>query len=224
MPEFLFQEIARKLEGEINKGVYPQGSRLPSERVLAEQYGVSRNVLREAIRMLQEKGFVEVKASRGAFVSKPNSLDLTKRMRAVLDNSSTSLEDIVEAREVLEVAIAECAINRMTPEKVEKLRNIYDEMQDTMDYPSEYAELDRKFHLQIARCTENDIIQMIGDSIYCIASERLFLLSPLNPPRLLSGQMEHRTMIDCLEKGDKKRLLLTIHLHINCLREQLSPL
>lgn len=222
MSGYLFETIAAQLENDINRGVLAEGSKLPSERNLAESYGVSRNVVREAIRMLSEKGFIEVRAGRGAYVCKPNQKNLSDCLTVVVENSSASLEEIVEAREVFELSVLPWAIQRTTEEDIEKLRDLYEQMQQSRKKSKEYARLDMEFHMALVRCAKNQVLTLLAGSVYNMAQSNLFLMTTLNPERIESAQREHKEMIDGLALRDENRVRGALHDHIQCIREQIQ--
>lgn len=222
MSEYLFEKIASQLVHEITEGKLTVGEKLPSERIMADQYNVSRNVIREAIRVLDEKGFVQVMAGRGGFVCKPDGQKLTENLSTVVENSSTSLAEIVDAREVFETAVATCAVSRATPAEITHLESLYVKMGKASDYAADFATLDQEFHMTLARCAGNSILSMLADSIYQLARDGLFPMTPHEPTRIVSAQKEHYEIIQALKAMDSDRICSAIHAHIHCIRDQIS--
>lgn len=224
MAEYLFEEIAANLIQQVCDGMLSVGDKLPSERIMAEQFGVSRNVIREAIRVLGEKGFVQVQAGRGAFICKPDGEKLTENLSAVVGNSSASPSDIVEAREIFESALAVFACGKVRDSDIEQLRQIYQRMEKAQAKASIFAQLDQEFHLALARCTQNSVLILLAGSIYQLSENNLFSLTPHDAKRIISAQAEHLEMIHALEARDSRRIQDAVHRHIHCIREQLSDI
>ena len=222
MGAYLFESIADEIERDINTGVLAVGEKLPSERSMAESYGVSRNVIREAIRVLGEKGFVQVRAGRGGFACKPSQKDLSDSLTTVVESSSASLEEIVEAREVFEAAVLSCAAERATEDDLAVLRALYEKMERTGSNGREYAALDKEFHIALAGCAKNSVLALLAGSVYNMAASSLFLMTPLNPARTVSAQQEHLEMIEGLAQHDAERVRGALAAHIHCLREQIA--
>lgn len=220
MAEYLFEEIAVNLIQQVCDGIVSVGDKLPSERIMAEQFGVSRNVIREAIRVLGEKGYVQVQAGRGAFICKPDGEKLTENLSAVVENSSASLSEIVEAREIFESALAVFACSKVKSSDIEQLWQIYQRMEKAQ--ASLFAQLDQSFHLELARCTHNSVLILLAGSIYQLSEDSLFLLTTHDAKRIISAQAEHLEMIRALEARDSLRIQEAVHRHIHCIREQLS--
>ncbi len=222
MSNYLFETIAETIEKRIALGELAVGSKLPSERSMAESYGVSRNVIREAIRVLGEKGFVEVRAGRGGFVCKPSQQDLSDSLTSVVESSSASVQEIVEAREVFETAILACAAEKADSQDLETLWGLYDQMEQSRTHGKNFALLDREFHMALAQCAKNSVLTLLAGSIYNMADANLFLLTPVNPARIVTAQREHREMILGIERRSAEHIQEAFRRHIACIREQIS--
>ena len=222
MAEYLFEEIAARLMDGVSDGTLSPGERLPAERLMAEQYGVSRNVIREAIRVLGEKGFVQVQAGRGTFICRPGGEKLTENLSAVVKTSSASPEEIVDAREVFETALASQAVKTVTEEDLELLHRLCREMDLARRDGPRFAKLDRNFHLAVAACAHNSILTLLAGSVYQLAEDTLFYLTPYSGDRMESAQQEHLQIIRALESRDAAGIRRAIHRHTQCIREQLA--
>ncbi len=224
MAGYLYEEIAADLMQQVCKGILAVGDKLPSERIMAEQYSVSRNVIRETIRVLGEKGYVQVQAGRGAFICKPDGDKLTENLSVIVGNSSASVAEIVEAREVFESALAVFACRKITDADIEKLRQIYQRMEKAKASASLFAQLDLEFHLALARCTHNRVLILLAGSIYQLSEDSLFSLTTHDAKRIASAQAEHLEMIRALEARDSRQIQEAFYRHIHCIREQLSEI
>ena len=140
------------------------GDRLPSERELGEQFGVSRTVVREAVRALVAKGVIEVRSVAGC--ASPRS---TRRPSASRWGSSPrgsiDFEKVHEVRALLEVHIAGVAAERSTDEDLGRLREVHERMQRDRSDVDAAARDDLEFHRSIARATQNDLYLLLMDSI-----------------------------------------------------------
>jgi DNA-binding FadR family transcriptional regulator len=151
---YLPDRIADEIKQEIVEGHLEPGVRLPTEQSLAETYGVSRNVVREAIARLRNEGIVESRQGIGAFVVlKPRPI-----LRLDNSNSLTSLvrhQSLFELRTTLEVRAAELAATRRTPEDMLEIERSYTEMEKNMNLGRDSVEFDIAFHRAIAGATRN---------------------------------------------------------------------
>ena len=141
------------------------GDRLPSERELGEQFGVSRTVVREAIRALVTKGVIDVRSGSGLRVAAVDANAVSESMSLFLRGGALDFEKVHEVRTVLEVHLAGLAAERSTDEDVAQLREIHERMQRETDDVEAAARDDLEFHRAIARATHNELFLLLMDSI-----------------------------------------------------------
>jgi GntR family transcriptional regulator, transcriptional repressor for pyruvate dehydrogenase complex len=141
------------------------GNRLPSERELGEQFGVSRTVIREAVRSLVAKGIIEVQSGSGLRVSAVGPAAVRESMSLFLRAGMLDFEKVHEVRAVLEVHIAGVAAERATAADVEQLRTVHERMRSEVDDVDAAARDDLEFHRAIAGATQNDLYLLLMDSI-----------------------------------------------------------
>jgi GntR family transcriptional regulator, transcriptional repressor for pyruvate dehydrogenase complex len=141
------------------------GDRLPSERELGEQFGVSRTVVREAVRALVAKGLIEVRSGSGLRVAAVNAATVSESMSLYLMGGEFDFEQVHEVRKMLEVHIAGVAADRATDEDVQALEEACDRMETALEDVEQAAQLDVEFHRLIAHATQNDLYLVLLDSI-----------------------------------------------------------
>lgn len=144
------------------------GDRLPAERDLALQLGVSRTVVREAVRSLAAKGLVHVSQGRaGTTVSHPSAKSMTTSMTLFLRAGQPQLdyEKLIEVRRTLEIEIAGLAAERRTAEDMANLDDNLREFAKVSDDREQFARYDTAFHAALARATHNDLFILLLDSI-----------------------------------------------------------
>jgi GntR family transcriptional repressor for pyruvate dehydrogenase complex len=215
----LYTSILNEIESKIKAGVLAENDKLPSERLLAETYGVSRTVVREALKILQEKGLVVMITGRGNFITLPKEKDLIDRFETAIDNSSISQKDIIEAREIIEIAISQRVISRVEEEDIVKLKKIYEEMNSHFGNSEYYAKLDAEFHLQLAGCTRNNALKLITSTLNNV-TDRSNILNDLKMRK--SSHKEHLAIIKAIEGRDTSRLEEAIIQHIQCFQKHLQ--
>ena len=144
----LYEQIVQQIEDSILKGTLKTGDQLPAERELAQQFGVSRTAVREAVKALSEKELVEAYSGRGTFVTNGtsqairHSLDLMMRI-----NQQDGLAHLVEVRELLEREIAAMAAMRLDGQHLANMRQAVSVMDSALKDPDAYIEADLDFHL-----------------------------------------------------------------------------
>lgn len=219
MSNLLYTSVLNEIETKIKAGILTENERLPSERLMAESYGVSRTVVREALKILQEKGFVKMITGRGNFITLPKEADLIDKFETVIDNSSISQADIIEAREIIEIAISQRVIRRVQAEDIEKLKALYKEMDGHFGNSEHYAKLDAQFHLQLANCTKNNALKLITATLNNV-TDRSVISNDIQVRR--NSHKEHLAIIKAIEKRDNKKLEAAIIQHIQCFRKHLQ--
>lgn len=141
------------------------GDRLPSERELGEQFGVSRTVVREAVRALVAKRVIEVRSGSGLRVAAVDAAAVSESMSLYLRSGTLDFEKVHEVRRLLEVHIAGLAAERAGDEDVERLAQVHKRMVREVGDIEAAARDDLKFHRMIARATGNELYLVLMDSI-----------------------------------------------------------
>jgi len=157
----LHREIAEVLSERIISGEYPTKSLLPTERELCESMGVSRTVIREAVKSLESRGLVRIDHGRGTMVQEPQTSHLGESLKLLLRRRADVMQDLLEIRQVLEVGIAALAAERRTEANLEAMRRWLDVMRQKPDAPEGYVDADVEFHAEIARATQNPVVLVL---------------------------------------------------------------
>ncbi|MDI6725431.1 MAG: FadR/GntR family transcriptional regulator [Smithellaceae bacterium] len=169
--------IADQILTMINSGHYPAGSKLPSERVITEQMGVSRPSLREAISALQNVGILESRPGDGTYVCHSVAPErLFSQALSVLEECDSPFENM-QARKVVEAGAVRLAIEVASDEDILALKAIWDrkcELGRRGDL-EEYLLYGKEFHLAIARTTKNRIIEGIMEKLLDLTMQPLWI-------------------------------------------------
>jgi GntR family transcriptional regulator, transcriptional repressor for pyruvate dehydrogenase complex len=209
----LSDKVAEQLtEAIISKQVRP-GDRLPSERDLGERFKVSRTVVREAVRSLAAQGLVRVTSGRGVEINSGNvaaSMRLLVRGHERLDYGK-----VHEVRAAVEVQTAGLAAQRAKPVDIERLRQICDEHERSLEAGDLTAasELDFQFHRELTRATDNELLLAMLDSISDVLREVRH--QSMNQPHVgEEGLKAHRRILKWVRAGkpDAAREAMAEHL------------
>ncbi len=157
----LSHQVADQLEQMIEDGVYAVGEKIPTEPELTEMFSVSRNTLREAVQSLTSAGILVVKQGDGTYVRSNNRF----HARMSMEYDQVSPEDILEARNALEVTIAQLAAQRRTDDDLKQLETALTHRQTQTDTEKENTQADMQFHLTVARSCHNKILNDLYSSI-----------------------------------------------------------
>jgi GntR family transcriptional repressor for pyruvate dehydrogenase complex len=158
----LYQQIADQIRDLIDQGGFEAGTRLPPERDLAQQLGVSRPSLREALIALDVEGRVEVRSGSGVYVSDVKSGPAPTRTAAMGESPS----QLMEARSVIEGEVVVLACARVTPELLARLRELLKGMEAAIDRRRARVDLDRQFHLTLAEMSGNAILSRLIEELF----------------------------------------------------------
>ena len=214
-------KVAEDIESRIKSGLLTEGEKLPSEREMAENYSVSRNVVREALKMLNEKGLVDILTGKGAYVTKPKADDLLGKFENALDCSNVNAEELLEARLEMELVIAKKVIANVTDEDIRKMKELFSYMEDSIYNISEYLKLDARFHLFLAQCSNNQVLVLIASTLNNLTDRRSYF-SNKGIELIKRAQREHAQMIEAIEKRNYMEFETSIRRHLECIRMNLE--
>jgi DNA-binding FadR family transcriptional regulator len=198
-------EVRGQLQTMIESGVLKVNGRLPSEAELAQQFGVSRPVIREALRGLQALGLTESLTGRGTFVA-------SKVAKLTLSFGQYSSADLNEVRRCVEMPAASLAASRRTQEHIDEMQRILD-AHDRATSTDERVRLDGQFHCAIARATGNMLFLRLVEDLREILQEQSLAVSAL-PHRRLAAASEHRAIFDAIVRGDAEGAAAAVTTHL----------
>ncbi|MGY4830051.1 FadR/GntR family transcriptional regulator [Sphaerotilaceae bacterium SBD11-9] len=157
----LYRHIADQLMQMVAGGEYPPGTRLPAERDLAAQLGVSRPSVREALIALEVEGVVEVRGGAGVFVLQP-------RRNASIDPEAPvpGPFDLIRARWIVESECANLAASHATPEQLGAMKRALDDMRGAPSHNEISLEADQRFHMTIAEASANSALVMVTRQLW----------------------------------------------------------
>jgi DNA-binding FadR family transcriptional regulator len=217
-PVNLAQAVTAELVTRIVRGDHPSGTSLPPEPALCEIFSVSRTVIREAVKILQEKGLVQVRQGAGTVVTPPtawNTLDeLVLGAVIAEDDTMTVLDDLVVTRRLLESDMAAMAARTAGQDTLDRLRVLVDLMDELVDDAVAYREQDMAFHDTIMQTSGNRIArgvvralesQVINTARYVGKSERALCVA---------SNRGHRRVYERIAAGDSKGAAEAMFTHI----------
>jgi GntR family transcriptional repressor for pyruvate dehydrogenase complex len=190
------------------------GDRLPPERQLSELLEVSRPSLREALHILQAQGLVAIKHGQGTFVEEPL---VAQELRAFVMSREHDLNELYDAREVLEIPAARWAATKATKEDIRTLRATLNQMAaiadaEVIDY-EQLKFLDAKFHLTIVGIAKNRFLNQtlhVLQEVMGMSMETTLRL----PSRIEISAKEHNAILSAIERGDGNAAAKLTHAHI----------
>jgi GntR family transcriptional regulator, transcriptional repressor for pyruvate dehydrogenase complex len=214
----LYEQIVQQVEESIHKGSLKPGDQLPPERELAEQFGVSRTAVREAVKALHEKGLVEAFPGRGTFITDGTSYTIRQSLDRITRKGNEGFAYLAEVRAILEPEIAVLATSRVKEEDLQALREQVQVMDQAKNDPDAFIEADLDFHLTLAEAAGNPIILSLIDSIVGLLREQRMGIFHVDggPER---GQYHHKRILDAIEHRDAAGAREAMRAHLKQVRE-----
>lgn len=222
LSEFAVDQIAALIE----EGRFVVGEKLPSERELIRNLGVSRASVREALRILEAQGLIEVQPGRGAFVvAKTTEVDFRTSLLTWFKEHRDEVQDILAVRKLLDSYAARIAARSASPEIVNALRSTVQDMQDSVAAGRlvDAISADKRFHRLLYKATGNSFLEMLGDSIVAM------LFGPRHSILRLPGEAdesarEHLAIVESIDAGDEDAAEKHVRAHTERIQEDIMKL
>ncbi|UCD27384.1 MAG: FadR family transcriptional regulator [Planctomycetota bacterium] len=210
----LTEDIADQIERLILNEELKVGDILPPERELAAQMQVSRNILREAIKVLTQKGLLEVRPGSGTYVARPTVEFLQDTLDFFFRFSSSALFDLIQTRRLLEVEIAGLAAQRATAEDCQLIETRLNEMEAVIDNPDAYIEADIHFHEALATVADNGILRLLLNSIRGALRRNITILVRYHPSAVETAMQYHRRIVQAVQQHNIEAACLAMREHV----------
>ena len=156
-----YEIVVDRIKNEIEEGSWKPGTGLPSERILAEQLGVSRPSVREALRVLEVMGYVEIKPGQGTFAKEPDQNEKSSRLLLSMLTQEDNVLEVLEIREIFEPQIAYLAAESAINRDILVMEEIIERMDAHMRAGESTVNDNIDFHLAIARTTKNKVLYQV---------------------------------------------------------------
>jgi len=168
----IFQDVVDQIQAAILDGRIQPGEKLPAERELGEMLGTSRGTLREALRVLEQKGLIEIRlgVGGGAIAKGPGSEQMTDSLDMLIRSQKVSLHHLAEFREGVEGTVAGLAAQRAKPEDIKILRELLEAAkrcwESGVEKWSEFVRVDEQMHMTLARVARNPVYTLILKTVH----------------------------------------------------------
>jgi len=209
-------DIVDQIKVAIRDGRLAPGDQLPPERDLTRQLGVSRVSVRDALRMLEATGLIEVRvgARGGAFVTAPAPHLVSEGLADMLMLAETTPAEVTEARKVFELGMLELACERRTDEDLAELDAICDRADAALAAGNYDTAISAEFHTRLARCAHNRAIALFAETFQGPLLRSLQQARKVDPQMGQLGALEHRALVDTLRAREPEaaKEILSTHL------------
>ena len=215
----IYEKLAENITGVIEAGDLKGGDRLPPERKLAETYQVSRNTVREAIRILTEKRILVSRTGSGTYVAEsPGDI-----INDALGQRKNRLKDIFELRKILEPQIAALAAERISPRALTQLEDVLVQQETAFLLGQSNRSWDELFHHTLAEASGNKVLLNVYERLQCIFSEsRENDLQ--NPARHEHSLKLHKDIFNAVKAGDATLAERKMKQHMQHIQKSLDGL
>ena len=187
---------------------------LPTEHELAAKFGVSRTVVREALKLLRERGLVKMRAGDGAYTTRPRSSTMSPAMNRLIRFNDLTDWDVVQIRIILECAACELAFEHVGENELQELTVILNDMIQFKSNLDIRVKKDCEFHYAIARFSQNALlaffVQSINDILYDFMRKRI----EYRPTGNDEGIVWHTRLIECFRTADANAVSNLMREHI----------
>jgi GntR family transcriptional regulator, transcriptional repressor for pyruvate dehydrogenase complex len=200
----------------IRQGQLKPGDRRPPERDLCEQFGVSRVTIREALRMLETSGLVDIRvgARGGAFLTAPTSNRVSEGITDLLTMSVISAADVTEARMILEVGIVPLVCQRANQQDLADLEKICERSKEALRAGDYTMDMSLEFHARMAQATHNPAISMLVESFREPMLMSLQRAREAAPEMGRVGTKEHERLVAAVRARDEQTATRIMREHL----------
>jgi DNA-binding FadR family transcriptional regulator len=223
-----FHEVVDQLQDSILSGDIKPGEPLPPEMKLKEMFDTGRGTIREALRMLEQKGLIEIKigAGGGSFVKDMGVEKITESLNMLIQFKKIDIDHISQFREGVEGLVAEIAAKKATKEDVKNLEEILSQIKTLLEkdhsYWHKFVEIDIKLHLSIAKIAANPIYEAVLEVIH---QNILGLDAPFSEKDqgiLQQNYADLKGIVDAIAKKDSITAKTLARLHVNRFKDNIG--
>ncbi|MCL4486621.1 MAG: FadR family transcriptional regulator [Chloroflexi bacterium] len=210
------EDIVLQVKDHIFSGKLAPGDRLPSEKELAEQFGLSRTTVRDALRVLESQNLISIKvgAGGGAFVARPSATTISEALTDMLRMQGASSRELIEARRAIEMTTARLAAERATAEDLQAMRAAIDgahQAQSSGD--PHFTPHSVNFHVAMAKAAKNRVLLFTVSSFQTLFYETLEKIIPDEQMGARAIQ-DHEKLLDAIAAHDSERATRIMNEHL----------
>lgn len=200
-----YRVVSSAIEDHIVRGELEAGTLLPTEQALAQQFGVNRSTVREAIRQLEQEGLVTRQGARRLYVTLPGVHDVAPRAARALLMQHVTFQELWQVALVLEAQAASLAARCASAEHLAQLKLLVQRMAEHLKRggnAEEHAELDIEFHAAVARASGNRVLMLAREPINLLYRPSLMRLQQQLPQAERRNLEAHRRVLGAIEAGN----------------------
>jgi GntR family transcriptional repressor for pyruvate dehydrogenase complex len=200
----LYERVMEQIMNLLKNKELKPGDQLPPERELAEKFSISRGSLREAFRVLESRGLIESKPGGGRFIRELKKDTIINAENIILGLEKSSILELLEAREMFEVKIAEVAAQRAIPEDIELIKKSLSNAKKEEKLDDKEMKRDTEFHIAVARASHNFVFINILKLHLDLLRETRGKTWQI-PGRKKEQQQEHQNIFKAIKEHNSKK-------------------
>ncbi len=222
----VFQDIVEQIQEAVLSGKLKPGERLPAERELKDMFNTSRGTLREALRVLEQKGIIEIKlgVAGGAIVKRINSEPMAESLALLIRSGKISLEHISEFRIKMEGSLTELATMRATKADIQQMEQLLATARTCFEKQDwdQFLKTDMAMHTYLGIMSRNPVFQFIQKSIHDNIHPYYRDFLPMNHERTLENLTDFEKIIDAIKAKDCAKASHIIMDHVSRFNEKMK--
>jgi GntR family transcriptional repressor for pyruvate dehydrogenase complex len=219
-----YEQIVTQIQGAIRDGQLTRGARLPTERELAESFGVSRSVVREAVKVLGAMGLVESRQGSGLYVRNDTIQTVSRAFILSVSPDAESVDRLFEFRQGLEAEACRLAAARRTDAHLAAMTDVLARIDpaDTTEDWETFGHVDVQFHMLVAEASGNPYLQVAIATARDMQSDVVGLFAA-RAGSMLQAMTHHRTVLDAIRERDAEGAATTMTEHIRYTSHVVHP-
>jgi DNA-binding FadR family transcriptional regulator len=217
----VFQDVVAQIQEAILQGKIMPGSRLPAERELTDIFKASRGTLREALRVLEQKGLISIKTGvkGGAVVNTPTTHPVSESLDLLIRYQRVSLRDLAEFREGVEGMVAAMAAKRASKEDLQSLKGLLKEAgvclkQGTPGWEA-FIRIDNQIHMALAKMAGNPVYESVLRTVYDHIHRYFDRFLPREEEVILENYKDLQEIVKAVEEGRAARASHLVQDHVS---------
>lgn len=216
----VFQDVVDQIQEAILQGKIMPGSRLPAERELTDIFKASRGTLREALRVLEQKGLISIKTGvkGGAVVNALSTDQISESLGLLIRCQRVSLQDLAEFREGVEGMVAALAGQRGTKEDIRNLKALLRRAENCLEQGTSgwdaFIRMDNQIHMALARMARNPVYESVLQTIYDNIHRYFDRFLPREESIIRENYQDLCAIVKAVEKGDARRASMLVQDHV----------
>ena len=216
----LYEQIAGRLEQAIIRSG-EKLQKLPSEQELSKNFNVSRTVIREALKVLKERGLIDSRNGGGSFIVSPKTETISGALDRIIQIKNINNDDLHNMRLILETEGARLAALNPLTDEIEELEDILQKMEDVSLPLEKRIRLDAEFHVTMVRAGKNELLGIFTEVMTLLLNDYM-VKGVFGPSGIRKTLVQHRKILEAIRRGDPNSAEKALRAHLIAARENVG--